>query len=60
MTKVLFSRDYSDESLYDVGQDIEDAVSDLNPVYKTLPRWADTPEFRSGTFTVTITWSPDE
>lgn len=59
MNKVIFSKKYDDESLYDLPEDIGDAVnSDYNPEYDALPSNEDG-DFKLGTFTVTITWNND-
>lgn len=56
MKKIIFEQEYDDESLYDLGRDIEEAVNeDYNPEYKKIPRKGD--DFREGTFKVTIEWS---
>jgi len=53
----LFKRSYSDESAYDLAEDVMDA---LNPEYNSLVKEIPMDEwsFRTGTFTVTITWEP--
>lgn len=47
--KVILKREYSDESMYDLSEDIYEAIQDAN-----LPK--DEYEFIKGMFTVTIEW----
>jgi hypothetical protein len=49
---IIFDKEYSDESLIDLAEDIEYAV-DLAEIPK------DEYNFRQGTFRVTIEWIPD-
>lgn len=56
--KVIFKKRYSDESAYDLPEDVADALDgDLNELMNDVP-WNDD-GFRKGTFTVTITWDND-
>jgi hypothetical protein len=56
--KQIFKQEYSGESLCDVDRDVSEAIdSDFNPVMKEIP--VDKHYFQEGTFTVTITWEPD-
>lgn len=59
MNKVIFSKQYDCESLYDLPEDVGDAVnSDYNPKFDELPS-DEYSYFKQGTFTVTITWNND-
>lgn len=57
--KTVFQKDYSDESLIDLDENLHDNLnnSEINPLVKDIPH--DEHGFRSGTFTVTVTWKPD-
>jgi len=50
--KIVFDKEYSDESIIDLPEDIE--WMDLDGIDP------DESGFRPGTFHVTITWSPEE
>jgi hypothetical protein len=50
--KTVFEKDYSDESLYDLLDDVSFGMDDEH-----IPR--DKNGLREGTFRVTITWIPD-
>jgi hypothetical protein len=51
---VIFQKNYDDESLYDMPEDLGYAVDEENPDYHKLPE--DEHGLKKGTFTVTITW----
>ena len=52
---IIFEKEYSDESLYDLAEDVGESVMDYhNPKYKKLPE--DEDGFKKGIFTVTIEW----
>jgi len=56
--KEIFKKVYSDESLYSLGRDIEEAIDEnYNPVMGIIAE--DEDGFRQGIFTVTIQWSND-
>jgi hypothetical protein len=48
---IIFEKDYSDESLIDLAEDIQDAVFDDN---LDIPK--DDHGFRKGTFVVKVVW----
>jgi len=50
--KTLFQKKYSDESLYDLEEDIHFALAADNPKFAEIP--VDDNGFREGTFIVTI------
>ena len=53
--KTLFEKEYDDESLYDLGRDMAEALDpEYNELVTGLPQ--DEHGFRKGIFTVTITW----
>jgi hypothetical protein len=53
---ILFNKKYDDESLYDLGRDIEEAIDQrFNDLISKLPK--DEDGFTKGTFTVTIEWT---
>ena len=52
MSKIIFEREYSGESIIDLNEDINWMDMDDIPV--------DEYNIQTGTFTVTVTWSPDE
>jgi len=52
MSKVIFQREYSGESIIDLSEDITYMDMDDIPV--------DESNIQAGTFTVTVTWSLDE
>lgn len=55
----IFKKDYDGESLYDMQRDVHEAFdSRFNPLAAQIPQ--DEFGFQEGTFTVTITWTPDE
>lgn len=57
--KLVFKKKYSDEELCDLGRDIHEAFDErFNPAVAGIP--CDEHNFRTGQFTVTVTWSPDE
>lgn len=59
MKTILFHKTYSDESLYDLPEDVGDACNpNFSPEYASLPE--DEHRFKKGTFTVTITWHGDD
>lgn len=59
MNKVIYSKEYDYESLYDLQRDLCEAIDEtFNPTMKDLP--ADEHGFILGTFKVTIEWSDDE
>jgi hypothetical protein len=57
--KTIFREVYDDESLYDLGRDVSEA---LDPAYNDLVE--DIPQdvhgFRRGSFTVTIVWDDEQ
>lgn len=58
---VLFEKKYDGEDLYDLSRDISEAIDeDYNPLIKKIPPMKDFEDFPSGTFTVSIVWTPDE
>lgn len=54
MSKILFQKDYSDESLIDLESDICWLSEEADDIPKD--EWG----FRAGTFRVTIEWFPEE
>lgn len=59
MSKVVFKKDYDGESLYDVERDVMESFDEnYNPIVKDIPQ--DQYGIQKGTFTVTITWNPEE
>ena len=57
---ILFKKEYDEESLYDLGRDIAEAVDeDYNPKMKKIPN-VTSDGFKAGTFLVTIEWRNDE
>ncbi len=59
MQNEIFKKEYDGESLYDIQRDVHEAFdSRFNPLAEQIPQ--DEYGFQQGTFTVTITWSPDE
>lgn len=59
MEKIIFEQTYSDESLVDLGRDVQEAVDgDYNEFLKFLPK--DEHGFRKGTFRVTISWKNND
>jgi hypothetical protein len=58
--KTLFSKAYDGESIVDMSRDLHEALdSDFNPKVNEIPDMNGFPGFRSGKFTVTIEWTPD-
>ena len=54
----LLNKNYSDESLYDLERDIDESFYDeFNPELLDIPK--DKHGFRTGTFSVSIVWHPD-
>jgi hypothetical protein len=55
----IFRKEYGGESIIDLSQDIDEALmDDFNPdLYKVT---VDEYGIMEGTFTVTITWTPEE
>lgn len=52
---ILFYKNYSGESLYDLSRDIHESFdSDFNPTINIVPQ--DEHGFHKGTFKVTIEW----
>jgi len=51
--KTIFNKTYCDESLYDLFEDLD---LTYNQNYKDLPGMKRYPEFKRGTFIVTVTW----
>jgi hypothetical protein len=56
MTKILFKKLYSDESLYDSSRDMADWLDSES--YILLPETKD--GFKRGSFEITITWTDDD
>ncbi|HCQ0858540.1 TPA: hypothetical protein OGU99_000466 [Escherichia coli] len=55
----IFKKEYDGESICDIQRDVHEAFnSRFNPLVAQIPQ--DEYGFQEGTFTVTITWSPDE
>jgi hypothetical protein len=55
---IIFEKVYDGESICDIDRDVSEAFDQrYNPVLKDIP---DGPYFPNGTFTILITWSPDE
>ena len=55
----IFDKVYDYESLYDLGEDVEDSLDErFNEIVKSLPK--DEYDFIRGSFHVTITWLPEE
>lgn len=55
----IFSKNYSDEELYDLNRDIHECFqSDFNPIVATIPQ--DKHGFKKGTFKVTVEWTEEE
>lgn len=52
---IIFERDYSDESLIDLSEDLMGAICD-----KSLNLPEDEYGFRKGTFTVRVVWEDEE
>lgn len=58
-SRVLLDKKYSAEELCDVGRDVHEAFDeDFTPAAKGIPQ--DDLGFQTGTYTVTVTWSPEE
>ena len=56
--KTIFQGTYSGEGIIDIGRDIEECFDErMNPSIAGIP---DEQGIHKGTFTVTITWTPDE
>lgn len=53
---IFFEKEYSDESLVDIEEDVYDAISQ-NPL---LQQAQEDSGFRPGTFKVTIEWTNDD
>ena len=59
MQNEIFKKEYDGESLYDIQRDVHEAFdSRFNPLAGQIPQ--DEFGFQEGTFTVTITLSPDD
>ena len=59
--KSIFSKKYDGESIVDLARDINECFDErFNPIVGTLPEMEDSPGFTGGTFTVSVTWSPEE
>jgi hypothetical protein len=55
---IIFKKEYDDESLYDLGRDISEAVlEEYNPKMGDIPKNED--GWMQGTFKVTIEWEPE-
>lgn len=55
----IFEKEYDGESLYDLDRDISETInSEYNPIVKNIPQ--DEYGIQTGTFKVTVVWSPDE
>ena len=55
----VFGKNYTDEDLYDLGRDMEEAIDPTyNETYMNLPR--DEDGFCKGTFHVAIIWHADK
>lgn len=55
----IFRKEYSDESLYDLGQDVEEAINpEYNDLITKIPK--DEHGFMKGSFQVTIEWVQDD
>ena len=51
----IFTKEYSDEELYDVERDVMEALQEeYNPIVAGIPK--DKDGFRTGTFVVNIEW----
>jgi hypothetical protein len=51
----IFTKEYSDEELYDVERDVMEALQEeYNPIVGNIPK--DRDGFRTGTFVVSIDW----
>ena len=51
----IFTKEYSDEELYDVERDVSEALQEeYNPIVAGIP--TDKDGFRTGTFVVSIEW----
>lgn len=56
MEKIIFTRSYSDEDLYDLDRHLFDAFDPaLNPILNTIP--VDQQQYMKGTFKVEVTWT---
>lgn len=54
----IFTREYTDEELYDLERDVSEALQeDYNPIVGSIPK--DKNGFRTGTFVVRIEWIND-
>lgn len=59
MKNEIFQKEYDGESICDIQRDVHEAFdSRFNPLVAQIPQ--DEFGFQQGTFTVTITWCPDE
>lgn len=55
----IFKQQYSGESIVDVCRDVWEAFdADFNPLVENIPQ--DEYGIQKGTFTVTVTWEPEE
>lgn len=59
--KILYRKDYDGESIVDMGRDLSECFDPrFNPIVEEIPPMESTPDFMSGTFTLSLTWVPDE
>lgn len=57
----LFKKEYDGESIVDLYRDIGECIDGrFNPLAAQIPEMENFPGFAAGTFTVSVTWTPDE
>jgi hypothetical protein len=56
---LIFSKDYDEESLLSVQEDIYDAINEAKRL-KDIPWLGNTSDFSRGTFTIKLIWNEEE